>query len=399
MRVRVGAALLVIIAAAAFVNYVRPVPTAAASPSATFPSSRVIPGTAPSLPWPARGSGAVGVSGLGFIASSGNEQTIPAASVTKVMTGLVLLRDKPLKKGETGPNVTLTDVDVQSYNADLQAQQSVVKVEAGEPLSEYQLLEGMLIPSANNFAETLARWDAGSIDAFVTRMNTTAASLHLSHSKFADPAGASPNSASTPSDLLKLGMIAMQDPVFAEIVAKGQANLPVAGTVYNVNAALSNFGIVGIKTGSGFGTGANFLFAANASVDGHTVVIYGCVVGQPTLGDAFSAAERLIAAMTPALHVKHELARNDTVGVFTTAWGDQADIVSVFDVDLVEWPGMVLRQRLDVAPLQVDKPLPSSTQVGKAHFSLGDYDFDVSVATGNPLYPPGRFWRLTRITI
>lgn len=392
-----GAALLLIVVAAAAFNYLRPIPAAAAT--SNLPVSVVVKGTPPALPWPSRGAAAVGAGGLGLIASSGNETSIPAASVTKVLTALIVLRDKPLKKGETGPTITLSNVDVQSYNADLQQEQSVVKVEAGEQLNEYQLLEGMLIPSANNFAETLARWDAGSIDAFVARMSSTAATLHLAHSKFADPAGASASTVSTPTDLVSLGMAAMQDEVFAEIVAKGQADLPVAGTVYNVDAALGNFGIVGIKTGSGFGIGANFLFAANASVDNHTIVLYGCLMGVTTLGDAFSAAERLIAAMSPAMHVQRVLERNQTIGVYNTAWGEQADIVSLFDVDLVEWPGMVLRQSLDVKPLSVDKPLPSSTRVGSAHLTLGDYSVDVGVATGNPLYPPGRLWRLTRITI
>jgi D-alanyl-D-alanine carboxypeptidase (penicillin-binding protein 5/6) len=396
MRVRVFIALVLIVAAAATVNYFRPIPAAAAT--SNLPSSVTIKGAPPALPWPRSGWGAVGVSGLGFIGSSGNEQPLPAASVTKVMTALLVLRDKPLKKGEPGPSVTLSDVDVQSYNTDAQQQQSVAKVEAGEQLTELQLLQGMLIPSANNYAETLARWDAGSIDAFVVKMNSTATTLHLTHTKFADPAGASAASVSTPTDLLSLGMLAMQDAAFADIVAMEEVNLPVAGRRPNVNSALGNNGIIGIKTGSGLSSGANFLYAANATVDNHTIVIYGCVMGLPTLADAFSAATRLIFAMTPALHVQRVLEKNQTVGVYTTAWGQQADVVSVFDVDLVEWPGMVLRQRLDTKPLTVDKPLPSSTKVGSAHIALGDYSVDVTLATGNPIYPPGRFWRLTRIT-
>src|SRR5205809_2193688 len=233
MRLRVGVALLLIVVAAAAVNYLRPIP--AVAPTHLLKTSEVVPGASPSMPWPVRGAAAVGVSGLGLIASSGNEQAIPAASVTKVMTALVLLTDKPLKRGEDGPTITLTDTDVQAYETDFQAKQSVVKVEAGEQLTELQLLQGMLIPSANNFAETAARWDAGSITAFVARMNDRVAALRLTHTKFAEPSGASPASVSTPSDLMSLGMVAMQDQVFADVVAMGQVELPVVGTVYNVN--------------------------------------------------------------------------------------------------------------------------------------------------------------------
>ena len=397
MRLRVGIAVLLVVVAAAAFNYLRPVP--AAVPSSSLPKTQQIPGTAPAMPWPARGEAAIGVSGLGLLGSSGTEQAIPAASVTKVMTALIVLEDSKLQVDQSGPVLTMTDADVQSYQNDLRDQQSVVRVEAGEQLTLFQVLEGILIPSANNLAETAARWDAGSIDAFVTKMNNRAAALHLAHTRYADPSGASPSSVGTPSDLTSLGMVAMQNAVFARIVGMGQADLPVAGTVYNVDADLGQDGIIGIKTGSGLSTGANFLFAANPKVDAHTIVVYGCVMGQATLAAAFSAARQLVRAMSAALHVRRVIERNETVGTFTTAWGEQSDIVSLFDVDLVEWPGMVLRQQMNVSPLTVDAPLPSGTRTGTLRLVLGDYDFQVALATGNPLYPPGRLWRLTRVTI
>ena len=313
---RVGVVLLLIVVAASAFNYLRPIPAVAATH--LLHPTEVVPGTAPSLPWPSRGSGAIAVSGLGFVGTSGNEQAIPAASVTKVMTALVVLEDSKLKKGETGANITITDADIRSYEADLADMQSVVKVQAGEQLTLFQVLEGMLIPSGNNLAETAARWDAGSIDAFVAKMNKRAAELHLSHTKFADTSGASASSVSTPTDLTTLGMVAMLNEVFAQIVALGQANLPVAGTVYNVNGLLGQGGIIGIKTGSGLNTGANFLFAANVTVDSRTIVVYGCVMGQPTLQIAFATAQALIAAASPALHVRRVIARNQSVAKYTT---------------------------------------------------------------------------------
>ncbi|HSS60235.1 MAG TPA: hypothetical protein VLK30_02120 [Candidatus Limnocylindrales bacterium] len=397
MRVRVAAALLLVLVAAAAFNYLRPIPAVAATH--LLRNSEVVEGTAPALPWPSRGSAAVGVSGLGFIASSGNEQAIPAASVTKVMTALVVLKDKRLTQGQSGPLITLTVVDVQSYESDFSDQQSAVRVEAGEQLSELQLLQGMLIPSANNFAETVARWDAGSIDAFVGRMNAQAAAMHLLHTKFADTSGASPASVSTATDLLNLGMAAMQDPVFAEIVNTAQTDLPVVGTVINVNAVLGKSGIVGIKTGSGLETGANFLFAASLAVDSHKIFIYGCVMGQATLASAFAAAQSLIAAMSQVLHVRRVISRHQAIANYLTPWGASTDLVSADDVDLAVWPGMVLRHSLNASRIVVDQPLAPSTREGTEHVVLGNYDLDVPLVTADPLYPPGRFWRLTRISL
>src|SRR5260370_21598911 len=105
MRLRVGAALLLLLAAAGTVNYLRPIPAVAAIP--LLPPTDTVPGVAPSLPWPSHGEAAVGVSGLGFVASSGSDQAIPAASLTKVITALVVLDDKPPPKDQTGPETTL----------------------------------------------------------------------------------------------------------------------------------------------------------------------------------------------------------------------------------------------------------------------------------------------------
>jgi D-alanyl-D-alanine carboxypeptidase (penicillin-binding protein 5/6) len=397
------AVVLLIVVAAGAVNYLRPIPAVEAA--AALPASEVVSGTPPALPWPSRGSAAVavgnlkpGVTHLGLVASSGNEQPIPAASVTKVMTALVILEDKPLKKGESGPTITLTSADVQIYQAAVANKESVVPVQAGEQLTEFQALEGLLLPSGNNLAASLARWDAGSVEAFVVTMNKRASELHLKNTKFSDVSGANPSSMSTPSDLISLGMEAMKNEVFQQIVAMGQAELPVAGTVYNVDAVLGQSGIIGIKTGSGFDTGANFLFAANVPVDGIQVVLFGCVMGQPTLAIAFDRAKALIAAVQPVLHVKRVVARNQSVGTYTTPWGAQSDVISTDNVDLAEWPGMVLRQNLEARWLIVDKPVPSSTKVGMLHLMLGEYKVDVPVATATPLYPPGRFWRLTRLS-
>jgi D-alanyl-D-alanine carboxypeptidase (penicillin-binding protein 5/6) len=395
MRWRLALLLLVVVAALATFNYLRPIPAIVAS--ATVPPQTATSGTPPALPWPAGGSAAVAVSGLGFIASSGNEKPVPAASVTKVMTALLVLEDKPLKKGDTGLSITMTATDVQIYQADLANKESVVEVRAGEQLTEFQLLEALLIPSGNNISETLARWDAGSTDAFVSKMNQRAGALHMTHTTFADASGVSPKNVSTPTDLMALGVVAFKQEVLAQIVGLQQAILPVAGIVYNVDYVLGQSGIIGIKTGSGLDLGANFLFAAAAKVDGHTITLFGCVMAQPTLDLAFNTAEALIASMQLTLHVKRRVSLNESVGAYGAPWGSQTELLSTADVDLVEWPGMVLRQRLDAPSIVVDKPLPAGTHEGSEHIVLGDYVLDVPLVTAGPLYPPGRAWRLTRL--
>jgi D-alanyl-D-alanine carboxypeptidase (penicillin-binding protein 5/6) len=392
---RVGLVLAVVLAAVGGWNFLQPIPAVAATSSG--PAQYVIAGTPPSLPWPGAGSAAVGVSDLGLIAASGDAPPAPTASIAKMMTALVVLADKPLAKGEAGPILTMTNEDVATYLADAADQQSVVRVAAGEHLSEFAALEALLIPSGNNIAETLARWDAGSVSAFVAKMNQRAAALHLTHTTFADPAGVSTQTVSTPTDLLALGMAAMKQEVLAQIVNLSETTLPVAGTLYNVNAVLGQSGIIGIKTGSGLNSGANFLFAATATVDGHQVMLYGCVMGQPTLNTAFNEAKALIRTMQSALRVRRVIARNDVVGAYETRWGSHATLVAAADVTLVEWPGMILQESLDARALVIDRPIARGTPEGKLHIVLGDQQVDVPLVTASSLDPPGITWRWLRI--
>src|SRR5207245_9182680 len=96
-------------------TFCRPMPAVAVT--AAVPGQSTTAGTVPTLPWPKGGSAAVAVSGLGMLATSGNETAMPAASVAKVMTALLVLEDKPLKKNEQGPSILITDQDVRIYQA------------------------------------------------------------------------------------------------------------------------------------------------------------------------------------------------------------------------------------------------------------------------------------------
>jgi D-alanyl-D-alanine carboxypeptidase (penicillin-binding protein 5/6) len=387
--------LAVLLVAAGTVNLLRPIPTAAAA--SAVPVQSTIGGATPSLPWPSVGSAAVGVSGLGLIAASGDVLPAPAASVAKVMTALVVLADKPLAKGAAGPDLIITAEDVATYRRDKAGDQSVVEVAAGEHLSEFDALQALLIPSGNNIAETLARWDAGSVSAFVDKMNQKATALHLTDSTFADPAGISTQTVSTPTDMVAMGIAAMQQDVLAQIVNEAQTMLPVAGIVYNVNAALGQNGIIGIKTGSGLDSGANFLFAAAATVDGQPLTLVGGIMGQPTLDAAFTEAKALIGAMQAALSVDKVVAKNDVVGGYRTDWGSGADLLATADVTLVEWPGMILRQQIEAKALTIDGTVRAGAPAGKLQVVLGDQQVDVPLVTGGSLDPPGLLWRLLRI--
>ena len=113
------------------------------------------------------------VQGVGLVGATADQTSVPMASVTKVMTAIIVLRDHPLGDG-SGPTFTMTAANHAAWIHDATHDDSNLDVVAGEHLTERQLLEALMIPSADNIADYLARWDAGSIPAFVKKMNAMA---------------------------------------------------------------------------------------------------------------------------------------------------------------------------------------------------------------------------------
>ena len=155
-------------------------------------------------------------------------------------------------------------------------------------------------------------------------MNARARAIGLKSTTFVDTSGFDPRTVSTPSDLVRLGSIAIADPVVAEVVAQPQAELPVAGTVYNVDYAVGQGGIAGIKTGSSPEAGACFLFSSPQP--GFTIV--GAVMGLGSLDDAFAATKALIRAAAGAMQAVSVVTKDQAVGRYVSPWGSQTDILA-----------------------------------------------------------------------
>ena len=238
-------------------------------------------GKVSSAAWPEYGQAAFIEAGRAQVQAGPNQHTAPIASVAKVMTAYLVLRDHPLRAGEDGPTITLTDADVADTDRRRGQHESVVSIASGEELTERQALQALLLPSANNIAAVLARWDTGSADRFVARMNGTARSLGMTHTRYTDPSGYDDATVSTAADQVRIVDRAMRLPTFASIVASPSATLPVAGTVHNTNTLLGHNGFVGVKTGSDDAAGGCFAFRAIRWIDDKRTTITGVVLGQP----------------------------------------------------------------------------------------------------------------------
>jgi serine-type D-Ala-D-Ala carboxypeptidase (penicillin-binding protein 5/6) len=284
-RIRVAGLLVVVAAIAASLGLQLGASSSstAASPVPVAHGERpgALGDTPPTTVWPADGQAAFVRAGQSQIQAGPNQHAAAIASLAKVMTAYLVLRDHPLRPGQEGPTITLTDADVADTDRRRRQQESVVSVAAGEQLTERQALQALLLPSANNIAAVLARWDAGSADRFVARMNDTARSLGMTHTRYTDPSGYDDATVSTAADQVRIVARAMRLPVFASIVATASTTLPVAGIVHNTNALLGHDGFVGVKTGSTAAAGGCFAFRTVRWIDGERTTITGVVLGQP----------------------------------------------------------------------------------------------------------------------
>jgi D-alanyl-D-alanine carboxypeptidase (penicillin-binding protein 5/6) len=291
--------------------------------------------------------------------------------------------------------LTVTRSDVSTYFSELYQGESVVPVSAGEQLTEFQLLEGLMLPSGSNLAVLLATWDQGSVPAFVNRMNARASALGMAATHYADVSGFSTATVSTPADLITLAQTAMKLPVFAQIVAQPQATLPIAGVIRNLNTLLGTNGVIGIKTGHTDQAGGCLVFAADFPVEGRTVRVYGAVLGQPNfLAGAFSAATSLLNALRPALHLRAVVARGDIIGHYSTPWGESGPIMAAATASWVLLDGTTIEKRVSLGSLQPG--LPAGSRVGSLDLSASTQHVQVPLVTELAINGPDLGWRLTR---
>jgi D-alanyl-D-alanine carboxypeptidase (penicillin-binding protein 5/6) len=333
--------VLVVVAAGLFAT----VRLSAADPAPTVTSvvdrTVTLPSNPVNLPWPQTGQAAVAIPSVGVVTASAPEQAQPVASLTKLMTAYVILHDHPLKLGQLGPSITVTQADVDDYNEDTVSDNSNAQVAVGEQIPEVQVLGGLLIHSADNYADLLARWDAGSEAAFVAKMNADAAKLGMTQSHFADPSGVAAGSQSTPYDLLKVTSLDMTDPVFASLVQQSSITLPVAGTISTYTPLLGVDGVIGVKSGFTTAAGGCDVLAIVRPVHGVPTLLLAAVTGQQgpaVLAQAGLHALALAAAMAPAVSSTAMIHRGQVVAHVSEA-GHTVMARGTVPVSLLTWPG------------------------------------------------------------
>ncbi len=390
------ALLLLVAAAGVFVGVRLTAPDPAPVVTPALGRTVHVPTQAVTLPWPSTGQAAIAVPSIGIDVASGPEQPVPVASLTKLMTAYVVLHDHPLTLNRPGPTITVSQADVDDYDNDTVDDDSNAQVTLNEQITEQQVLAGLLVHSADNYADLLARWDAGSIPAFVAKMNADASRLGMVHSHFVDASGVDPGSASTASDLLKVAAPDMADAAFASMVQMPSVTLPVAGTISTYTPLLGLQGVIGVKSGFTTAAGGCDVLGVVRTVHGKPVLLLAAVTGQTgpvVLAQAGLHGLALVDALGPLIGSTAVLPDHQVVAHVSEGGGSSVDARTVSSASVLTWPG-VTATRVFVPARHVAVRAGRGTQVGTVVVTVGTQQVAVPVRLVRDVPPVALLQRL-----
>lgn len=348
-------------------------------------------GTAPSLNFPQYGQTAIGSKNGDVLGTYNNQTPVPIASITKVVTALVVLDEKPLHTGQTGPTITFTESDATLYNKYFAMQGTVARSEAGMQLSQYEIMQAMLVASANNYSDTLVIWAFGSMENYLSAANDYLRTNKLLNTSVADSSGFSPQSKSTASDLVKIGSLALNNTVISEIVSKEQVTINGIGTLRNTNLLIDEDGYLGIKTGTTDEAGSCLLYAAERIIGNEKVTIIGATLGAQNHGILARNAYDLVNQSFASFKEYTVAEKGDKFATYSTEWQGDIDAISDKKVTVLIWPGTEITTSEQLK--SIDPTYEGS--VGSVTASAKNEQKNIDIMLGKTLSKPSIIWKLT----
>jgi D-alanyl-D-alanine carboxypeptidase (penicillin-binding protein 5/6) len=392
-----------------------PVPAA----TAVIPDAAPVSSTAVALATPGVGASAIGIAAGGSggsagssglagssrsgtdavtaLGASGPADPLPIASITKSITALVVLDAKPIPEGGEGPELTMTDADAAILQATIAVGGSWASIYPGQVLSERQVIEIMMLESANNYSVTLTDWAFGSTEAYLAAATTWLADHGLTGTTVVDTSGLDPGSRSSTHDLMAIASMVLADPVLGAIVGTASDQLPQLGEIENTNTLIGTAGIDGVKTGTTDEAGFCLLFSAEVAVGEQTVQLVGVVLGATGEDDLHAAVLALLQSAQSGFQALPLVNAGDVLGSYTTPWGATADIVAGGSLSETVWSQAEVSREAEAQQLSSGA---SGTEVGTARYTvtgttLGGSELTVPLTLSGELDGPDAWWRLT----
>ncbi len=373
------------------------------APTVTSQAPAANAGAAASLALPAGGETLLRVDGgadyLGpdaaqsFAASGGNDSR-SLASISKLVTALVVLDAHPLSgPTDPGPTISYTEADTDLYDQFYLQGAVIAPMPDGLKLSLHDSLTTMLLPSAANYAVAIARWGFGSEGAYVSAARSWLSKNGLNDTRIVDATGLDSRNASTPTDLLALAKLAEASPVIAQIAGTRSAQITGAGTVTNTNDLLGTLGVTGLKTGN-LGDGAfNLLFTSSLDVGiDSPLQITGVRLGGETHDSTDADVRNLLQSISDGFHDIPLGTVGDDLGTISTPWGSSASLVLAKTTKLHTWSDTPVSVTLDTTTPQ---NYADGEVVGSVTWTAGPQTTAAEGKITGAIEEPSLWWRLT----
>lgn len=383
-----------------YVGWALSVPMAA--PAATSNEPKVVTPAAAAITLPT-GASAISISGAddylgatasGIWATGGTNDARPIASITKLITALVVLDERPLAHAtDPGPTITFDGADNDLYDKYYVLGATIASMPTGSRMTQRDALSMMLIPSASNYADAVSTWAFGSHWSFVNATREWLAAHGLTGTTIVEPTGIDPRNTSTPTDLMAIAKIAAANPVIAKIVATPSLSLPAPGTLSNTNSLLGSGGVTGLKTGN-LGPGSyNLLYSASFEVGAaEPLSVIGVVLGGSSRESVDSEVLGLLDGIRAGFHEVPVATRGQVVGSYSTSWGDKARMVVSDDASIFTWSDTPIAVSMET---RTPKTYEDGEVVGSITWTAGPNTATVDVEIEGTISQPTEWWRLT----
>lgn len=226
-------------------------------------------------------------------------ESAPIASVTKLMTAMVVL-DQKLNPNEV---LTVTDDDVDTVK------HSSSRLRVGAKMTREEMLRVALMSSENRAAHALARTSPGGVSGFVAAMNRKALEYGMSGTHYVDPTGLSPDNVSTATDLSKLARRVVAYPLITDYTTTASKAVVVGSRLQsfrNTNPAVGKKGWEFWLSKTGYINEAGRCLVAGITAAGRDVVVV--LMGSRTAGARSQDLVHVKAWAVAAPASKHRLA-------------------------------------------------------------------------------------------
>lgn len=352
---------------------------------------------------PVEGAYAVSVAGAddylgptasGIWASGGGDGARPIASISKLITALVVLNAKPLADTtDPGPTLTFDRADHALYDKYYVLGATIAAMPIGSSMSQRQALEAMLLVSASNYAEAVSTWAFGSQGSFLRATRDWLAANGLTATTIVEPTGIDPRNTSTPTDLVTLGKIALANPVIAQIVGMTTLNVPNIPPALNTNQLLGVEGITGLKTGTLEESGSNLLFSATLDVGTpEPLSVVGVILGGFTHDSVNLDVRGLLRSIREGFQTVTLGEAGQQIGTYSTPWGESADIVLGEGASVLTWSDAAITTEFTATSLTTGS---DGDVVGTVTWTVGSDAITAPLVLVGTIEPPDAWWRLT----